>query len=270
MATDPKDKFALSEVGEWTLEKHERLRRYIDISRKVRQKFNGPGKAGATFIDLYCGPGRSRIVGTDKIIDGSPVVAYEAARTAPFTSLHLADVEDEICDAALARIRERGGDAKVYVGPAAETVERVCAELSPYALHFAFLDPFSLAALPFAVIRRLSQLKRMDMLIHVSTMDFQRNLQEFVSGKNLAMDQFAPGWRENVNVRQPKATVRREILEYWLGLIRALDMTPAQGIELVTGSKKQNLYWLVFVARHERAQEFWDKIRDINPQHGLF
>jgi three-Cys-motif partner protein len=270
METDPQDNLALSEVGEWTLEKHERLRRYIDISRKVRQKFTSPGKAGATFIDLYCGPGRSRLAGTDKVIDGSPVVAYEAARTAPFTSLHLADVEEVNCDAALARIRARGGDAKIYVGPAEETVDRVCVSLDPYALHFAFLDPFSLAALPISVIRRLSHFKRMDMLIHVSAMDFQRNLGEFVSGNNLAMDRFAPGWRNKVNVNQPKATVRREIREYWLGLIRSLDMTPAQGIELVTGPKNQNLYWLVFVARHERAQEFWEKIRDINPQRGLF
>jgi len=152
MGVDPQDKLVLSEVGEWTLEKHARLRRYIDISRKVRQKFNGPGKAGATFIDLYCGPGRSRIAGTDKIIDGSPIVAYEAARTVPFTALHLADVEEANCEAALARIRARGGEAKVYVGPAEETVERVCSALDPHALHFAFLDPFGLGALPFSVI----------------------------------------------------------------------------------------------------------------------
>ena len=104
MGTDPQDKLTLSEVGEWALEKHERLRQYIDISRKVRQKFNGPSKAGATFIDLYCGPGRSHIAGTDKIIDGSPVVAYQAARTVPFTSLHLADVEEENCAAALRKV----------------------------------------------------------------------------------------------------------------------------------------------------------------------
>jgi hypothetical protein len=101
-------------------------------------------------------------------------------------------------------------------------------------------------------------------------MAFQRNLGEFISGRNKAMDRFAPGWREKVNTEQPQATVRRQIREYWLGLIRSLDMTPAQGIELVTGGSNQNLYWLVFVARHKLAQEFWEKIRDISPQRGLF
>lgn len=270
MNTDPEDSLALSQAGEWTLEKHERLRRYIDISRKVRQKFIAPGKAGATYIDLYCGPGRSLISDTTKIIDGSPLVAFEAARSVQFTALHLADADPQNCEAALARVKKRGGDAKMYTGPASQTVGSVCLHLDPYALHFAFLDPYSLAALPFSVIQRLSKFKRMDMLIHVSAMDFQRNLVEFVSGKNQAMDQFAPGWRDHVDVGQRQDIVRREILNYWLGLIRGLDMTPAQGIELVTGSKHQNLYWLVFVARHERAQEFWEKIRDINPQRGLF
>ena len=268
--TDPIDNRGLSQVGEWTLEKHERLRRYIDISRKVREKFVAPGKAGATYIDLYCGPGRSSIADSEKIIDGSPLVAFEAARSAPFGTLYLADVDQRNCDTALARVNARGGNAEIFAGPAIETVEHICSVLNPYALHFAFLDPYGLAALPFSVIERLSKFKRMDMLIHVSAMDFQRNLGEFVSGKNQAMDQFAPGWRESVDVGQRQDIVRRKILEYWLGLIRNLDMTPAQGIELVTGSKHQNLYWLVFVARHERAQEFWEKIRDINPQRGLF
>jgi three-Cys-motif partner protein len=270
MARDPQDELPLDEVGEWTLEKHERLRRYVDISRKVREKFLGPGKAGTTFIDLYCGYGRAQIRESSQVIDGSPLVAFEAARSAPFSAIHLADLDEDKCNASLTRIKNRGGDAKTYVGPADRTVEQVCAALNPYALHFAFLDPYSLGALPFEVIRRLSGFKRMDMLIHVSAMDFQRNLHEFISGKNKAMDQFAPGWREHVDLGQKQEIIRRNILDYWLNLIRSLDMKPSQGIELVTGSKNQHLYWLVFVARHERAQEFWDKIRDVTPQRGLF
>ena len=145
---------------------------------------------------MYCGAGRSKIRESQQVIDGSPLVALDAARSAPFTAIHLADVDQDKCDAALARMRSRGGNAKIYVGQAGQTVEEVCKVLDPYALHFAFLDPYSLGALPFDVIRRLSQLKRMDILIHVGAMDFQRNLLEFISGKNKAMDQFAPGWRE--------------------------------------------------------------------------
>jgi three-Cys-motif partner protein len=269
MAQDPLAGLPLDEVGEWTLEKHARLRRYVDISRKVREKFLGPGKAGATFIDLYCGAGQARVRETGEVIDGSPLVAFEAARSAPYSTIHLADVDQSRCNAALARLRSRGGEAAVYVGPAEQTVHQVCEALDPHALHFAFLDPFSLGALPFEVIRRLSAFKRMDLLIHVSSMDFQRNLREFISGRNNALDQFAPGWRDKVDTAQSQAKVRRQILEHWLSLIRALDMQPSQGIERVVGSKRQPLYWLVFVARHELAREFWDKIRDVTPQSGF-
>jgi hypothetical protein len=41
--------------------------------------------------------------------------------------------------------------------------------------------------------------------------------------------------------------------------------------ELVTGSRKQPLYWLAFAARHSKALEFWEKIRYLepNPQQEL-
>jgi hypothetical protein len=67
-------------------------------------------------------------------------------------------------------------------------------------------------------------------------MDSQRNLHEFVSARKKALDQFAPGWRDKVDTTQSQAKVRGQILEYWLSLIRALDMQPSQGIERVVGS----------------------------------
>jgi hypothetical protein len=38
------------------------------------------GTGGAAYIDLFSGPGRSQIEGTDRFIDGSPLVAYTAAQ----------------------------------------------------------------------------------------------------------------------------------------------------------------------------------------------
>ena len=47
--------------------------------------------------------------------------------------------------------------------------------INPYGLHLAFLDPFNLAQLPFSIIERMLRVKRMDMIIHVSVQDLQRN-----------------------------------------------------------------------------------------------
>jgi len=50
---DPTDGLPTMPVGEWARDKHALLKLYIEISRGVRKKFIGAGKAGATFIDLY-------------------------------------------------------------------------------------------------------------------------------------------------------------------------------------------------------------------------
>jgi three-Cys-motif partner protein len=69
------DGLPAEEVGVWVIEKHEFLKRYLDISRATRQKFLGDGNAGATYIDLFCSTGRARIRETGAWIDGSAVSA---------------------------------------------------------------------------------------------------------------------------------------------------------------------------------------------------
>ena len=69
--------------------------------------------------------------------------------------------------------------------------------------------------------------------------------------------------------RDRDKTARIKIFQHWLKLIRSLDMAASDGIELVSGSNKQPLYWLVLVARHERAHGFWNKIRDVSDQRRL-
>jgi three-Cys-motif partner protein len=77
---DPGDGLIVGEVGPWASEKHDRLRRYIDASRGARAKFLPPkGRAGASYIELYSGAGRSVIRDTNQFIEGSAVVAFNAA-----------------------------------------------------------------------------------------------------------------------------------------------------------------------------------------------
>src|SRR5262249_9805077 len=72
------DELPIEEVGPWAKEKHQRLRRYIDISRATRRKWV-QGQGGATYVDLYCGTGRAVIRDTGEKIDGSPLVAFKCA-----------------------------------------------------------------------------------------------------------------------------------------------------------------------------------------------
>lgn len=173
--TCTEDGLPLSDVGSWVHEKHERLRRYISICKAVRQKFRGPGKGGATYIDLYCGPGRARIRETGELVDGSAIVAASAAEASgqPFAQIHVGDVSAEFVRATALRLRAHGITARVveHVGTAQEIAPRVVESLNRYGLHFAFLDPFGLGDLPLSVIAAFSGLRRADLLVHVSAMD---------------------------------------------------------------------------------------------------
>lgn len=264
------DGLPLDEVGPWAKEKHERLRKYIDITRATRRKWvHGPG--GATYIDLYCGAGRAIVRGTSEKIDGSPLVAFKAARASdvPFSEIHLADASEERCHAARLRLINAGGSAATEFGDADVTVVRIARKLNGRGLHFVFLDPYNLNALPFTVIKSLAKFKYIDVFIHISVHDLQRNLDAYSMSSDGPLDHFAPGWRNAVDLKQSKSAARAAYIAYWAGEMEKLGFAPAR-YELVSGpTKNQRLYWLVMVSHHKLAQEFWDKIRNVSGQGEL-
>jgi three-Cys-motif partner protein len=262
---DPTDGLPAMPVGDWARDKHALLKLYIEISRGVRGKFIGDGNAGATFIDLYCASGRGYIKGTDTFIDGSPLVGWKASVDCkvPFTHVHINDSDQDLLDAAYTRLERLGAPVTKYGGEADAVAEKLARDLNHYALHFALIDPFSLM-LPIKVIRSLAGLKRIDLLIHVSAMDLQRNWGRYTQQKQSPLDEFAPGWRESVDLGQPEESARLSFIQYWIGLLERLGFEGDVRFELITGSKNQPLYWLVLVAKHEIAMQFWKKAT----QHG--
>lgn len=265
------DGLPLDDVGAWVKDKHDRLRKYVDVSRAARRKFVR-GSGGATYIDLYCGAGRAVVRESGEIIDGSPLVAYKCAEEGdvPFSQFYIADAEQEKCDACAKRIANAGGHALTAIGPAEVTAARIVPQLNKYGLHFAFLDPYNLDDLPFSVIESFSSLKRVDLLIHVSAQDLQRNLDAYSMSADGPLDRFAPGWRAVVDLKQSQRAIRAAYVQYWISKVTALGLPPARHAELVSGTtKNQRLYWLIFVSRSDFAKSLWDKIRNVSGQGQL-
>jgi three-Cys-motif partner protein len=210
----PVDGLIVDEVGPWAREKHLRLSRYVDLAKGARAKFAPPrGTGGASYIELFSGPGRSLVEGTSEYVDGSPLVAYRAAHASGvrFSEIHLNDIDGEKAAALDARIRSAGGAAVVHNGPAAVVIDSVIDAINPAGLHFAFLDPYNLEYLSFDIIEKLSRFRHMDMLVHVSVQDLQRNLDRY-SVQGGVFDKFAPGWRTKVNPNQAIAPFRAALL----------------------------------------------------------
>lgn len=262
------DGLPAEEVGVWAKEKHQFLRRYVDISRSARKKYLGPGKAGATFIDLFCGSGRSRVRETREWIDGSAVAAWKISveGSAPFSAVYVADIDDSLRAASAERLRQLGATVIELTGTAVDAARTAVAAVNGYGLHFAFVDPFNLAELDFSIIQSLSILKRIDILIHLSAMDLQRNLSINAAGETSAFDTFAPGWREHVDRLHSQVEMRRRVVEYWRMRVAEMGVWPSTEMRLITGSKNQPLYWLLLAAKHELAQKFWETAANVEGQ----
>lgn len=263
MPIDPADGLEVDPVGPWAQDKHGLLRLYLTVSRGARKKYLPPEHdGGASYIDLYSGYGRSLITSRSQFIDGSPLVAYKTARDggARFSEIHLADLEERKSRTACHRIAVLGGSARSYVGEADITADQVIKAINPYGLHFAFLDPYNLQSLPFSVIAKLAGLQRMDILIHVSVQDLQRNLERYIADGDNRLDRFMPDWRGAVSIKQSHNKIRADLFDYWLSKIQGLGLSPAKEVPLIEGEKGQRLYWLVFISRSDFANKLWDDI----------
>jgi three-Cys-motif partner protein len=260
-------------VGPWVRDKHARLERYIQISSPTRRKWLSNGWGRASYIDLYSGPGKCRIKDTDEVLLGSSVVAWKksVSRRVPFSDIFVGDLHPTICTAVDHRLKAEAAPVRVFEGAASKTVDEVIGQLDPGGLHLAFLDPYDLKSLPFDVIRKLANVSHMDIIIHFSLYDLSRNLRRYIEWPDSPLDTFAPQWRAHVDVDRPDDTVRATIFHYWRRLLKGLGMNITEAAELVEGPNSVPLYWLAFVARHDRALQFWEEIRHLkpNPQLGI-
>ena len=270
---DGDDGLPADEVGVWAKEKHKCLCRYIEISKRVRTKWvKGPKSAGATFVDPFCGSGRAKLRETGEWIDGGAIAAWRqsCADEAPFTTVYIGDLDPAKQQACAKRLRQLGAPVKEMPGSAEQTIEKLISQLNPHALHFAYLDPFDLATLNFSIIENLSKLKRIDMLIHFSQMDLQRNTLTNAKAESSAFDSFAPGWRDKVNLAQTQQGLRESIFEYWRNKVQEQNVELSTQMRLISGEKNQPLYLLLLAAKHELANKFWKDAANLEGQKNLF
>ena len=88
------------------------------------------------------------------MIDGSPVLACKASREcdAPLTEIHLADADPTVLAAAEVGVAAAGCRPNIHPGRAEDVAASLAKSLNPYGLLFAFLDPFDLRSLHFAIL----------------------------------------------------------------------------------------------------------------------
>ena len=258
---DPSDGLPALEAQEWAEEKHSYVRRFLGISAEARRKFLKAG-GKATYAELFAGPGRLFLKGTVHFFDGSPLVAWkESQRTGTeFTEMHMCDEQAAFCKVVERRLKTLKASVTTHPLKADAAAKRVVRLLDHGAINVAFLDPFNLGDLPFTIIETFSQLRRIDLIVHVSAMDLIRQLPNALNGQPTTLDNFAPGWRQGVTRSTNDEEARGKLLEYWLQKCRGLGFQDARIWKLIKGPTNQPLYWLVLIAKHPLAAQFWDEV----------
>lgn len=254
-------------VNEWTEDKHYLLREYLRLQSNARRKWLGNDGQGATYIDLFCGAGMSKIRGQNKFIDGSAVLAWNSSRECqtPFTAVYIADLDKEKRRACYHRLQRLGAPVVDIEGSAHRAVAEVCARINPYGLHFAFLDPFNLESLDLEIIRNLARFQRMDILVHLSAMDVRRNAESYLVGTENKFEGFAPGWTGVVNRSGTRDEIFRGLVEYWQSKVDAIGVETSMRLHAMRNFQNQVIYWLLLLHRHELAEKFWNIVLKHQP-----
>ena len=248
-------------VNSQSKDKHAALESYVNICMGVRRRFK---RSQATFLDLFSGTGLALIKGSDEWIDGSSIVASKAASRSgeAFSQIFIADSDDEKRGALAQRLGEKRVSAKELEGDAVTAANTFVDSVNPDGFHFAFVDPYALGDLDIRIFQTLLRLKRMDILVHFSLMDFRRNFGIELEKAHSRLDKVAPNWKDNVSSSNVHG--RAQFYEYWRSLIAKEHAELSPTFKIIYGPDGQELYGLLLVARHDLAHKFWNFISKPN------
>ena len=94
-------------------------------------------------------------------------------------SVNISDADSDLLVAAEKRLKALNAPVMTFAGPASVAMPKIIQSLDPAGLHLAFLDPHNLGTLSFDLFEQLAKLKRIDVILHVSLSDLQRNADRY-------------------------------------------------------------------------------------------
>lgn len=260
--TEPKDDGLIKmSVGEWSLDKHHFLRRYVDAFTVAMKKKKW---SGLHYIDLFAGPGLLKIENTNKLIWGSPLIA---AQCDLLNSVHLCEKKPEYVSALESRIQNLGLQerCRIYSGDANSEVKKVVNNIPPRSLSLAFLDPFGLH-LHYTTLQALAK-KRVDLIIFFPDhIDALRNW-EFVYHKQEQsnLDKVigpAVDWR-SIFESNPGDKWAEKLRDLYVTQIKKLGYN-YYDFERIS-NRKSPLYLLLYFSHSSVGLKIWRGISETKP-----
>ena len=256
------DGLACSEVGGWTEEKHRLVSLYSTLfSSGMKDKW---GKR--VYIELYAGPGHSKIRDTSRIIAGSPIRALTVRD--PFDKYIFCEESPTYLEALKVRVKSVAPEAKVvYIpGDCNKHANDILTEINGTGLSLCFADPFDIG-LKFETLRTLSSC-RVDFVVLLAVYsDANRAYKRYVMEDAVKVDEFlgSKTWRDRWKIAQDMATPFPKFLaEEFSKSMESLGYlpTPLHAMKRVKKSDEKNLplYYIALFSRNKLAYKFWDEV----------
>jgi three-Cys-motif partner protein len=279
------------ESGEWVKEKLFFVQRYIDTFEvAMRSK---PWRR-RIYIDLFSGPGKCIIRGTNEYLLGSPLLALQTQY--PFTDYYFVDKDQGNIDILQQRVQSSNfpqSGIHYFVGDANEKVNDVVKEIRNFdrsfisgvlpCLNLAFLDPEGLE-LEWSTVEALAKMNRMDLIIHYSQNGLTRNLDRcFASSEETFVDKFFGDreWRTVYKAAKDKTEtlgIHRILIDHYKSKLKDLGYVVINDSEeivrepLIRNTKRNApLYRLIFASKHSLGNKIWNEVtkKDVYGQDQL-
>ena len=263
-------------VGSWGVQKYKLVSMYNELfATGMKAKWQT-----RVYIDLFAGPGKARIKGTDRMVCGSPLLALSLPDR--YDKYIFCESDRDNADALQRRVSREfptanvsiiQGDCNAAVGEIANLIPAHSKQNR--VLSFCFVDPFSLV-IQFSTLKKLAE-HFMDFLIVLAlSMDGVRNVSTYVENNNRRLDEFLGNneWRSLWSDAQKRGlSIQRFLAEQFaegmisLGFKRESLSTM---IEIRSDDKNLPLYHLAFFSRSDKGYEFWKKIQKYKYEPTLF
>jgi three-Cys-motif partner protein len=263
------DGLYLPEAGDWSERKHQKFKYYTSMfSSSMKNKWDC-----RVYIDLFAGPGKWRIKGTDKIEPGSPLVAMSVDQ--PFDQYIFCESNSQSLEALRARAHNHFPDldCKFIDGDANKMTGEILKALPKFSrqqkgLSLIVVDPFKASELKFETVRKLSSIYADFLFLIPGAMDIRRNAHNYTRSDNHTIDDFVgtDEWRIDWEQRDIQKTDFGVFVAHWFGKsMRKLGFiyTGTDSMEIIKkdGDSGISLYYLAFFSKNKLGAKFWNETR---------
>ena len=265
------DRLPTNEIGPWAEQKYRYVGMYSELfATGMKNKWQH-----RVYLDLFSGPGYSRIRDTNRVVLGSPMIALSLPD--PFDSYVFADENQKSLDALRTRVSRMGqhlpvtyipGDANDKVGRVIDIVSKTPIKST---LSFCFLDPYKLN-IHFETVRRIANGRAVDLLILLALyVDANRNIQFYAADDNRTIDlflgdnQWRPRWKAAEQADDTIVDFLAKEYSTRMKEIGYLPMSIEQMVKIRTLNKNLPLYFLAFFSKHATGLKFWEEVRKYAP-----